>query len=394
MKTIALALEHFSRFAGGAESYAMSLAQSLVQGGWEVHLFGESWDGQPEAAVFHQMHIPRWWPRWARMLGFALNHRRSTLSQGFDVILGFGNTIHMNVYQSHGGVHWCSSRRQLYAEPKAVMRWVKRLIILLSPKQWMRHWVESAPFRMTPAPRIIAISQMVKDDMVRCFGVDGRHVELVYNGVDTARFHPGLRDRFRGPFRRVLGLGSEEVVFLFVAYELKKKGIIPLIEAAKILKERVGEGFRVIVAGGKPSIWLSRRLARLGLSNTIVFSGRIRNMDECYANGDVLVLPTFYDACSLVVFEAMACGLPCITTRANGSAGIITEGVDGFVIDHPPRPEDLAEKMALLLEPARRESMGCAAATKASGYGFQRNHQEVLRILDAVAGMPGQAKAG
>jgi len=394
MKTIALALEHFSRFKGGAESYAVSLAQSLVQAGWEVHLFGESWDGEPEGAVFHRMHIPRWWPGWARLLGFALEHRRRTVSGGFQVVLGFGNTIHMNVYQSHGGVHWCSTRRQLYAEPKAVFRWVKQLIILLSPKQWMRHWIESTPFRMSPSPRIIAISQMVKDDMVRSFGIDGRRIEVVYNGVDTARFNPGVRDRFRGPFRRTQGLGPEEVVFLFVAYELRKKGIFPLIEAAKILKERVGEGFRVGVAGGKPSFWLASRLTRLDLSQTVIFTGRIRNMEECYANGDVLVLPTFYDACSLVIFEAMACRLPCITTRANGSAGIITEGVDGFILDHPPQAEDLAGKMALLLEPARRESMGCAAANKVLGYTNQRTHQEVLRILDTVVGMPGQAKEG
>lgn len=394
MKTIALALEHFSRFAGGAESYAVSLAHSLVQAGWEVHLFGESWDGEPEGAIFHPMPIPRWWPGWARILGFALAHRRRMISGAFSIVLGFGNTIYMNVYQSHGGVHWCSTRRQLYAEPKTVFRWVKGLIVLLSPKQWMRHWIESAPFRMSPSPRIIAISQMVKDDMVRFFGFNNQKIELVYNGADTARFNPELRDRFRGPFRQKLGLDPEEVVFLFVAYALKKKGIIPLLEATKILKDRIGQGFRVVVAGGKPSIWLSHRLAGLDLGKTVIFTGRIRNMEECYANGDVLVLPTFYDACSLVVFEAMACRLPCITSRANGSAGIITEGVDGFILDHPPQAEDLAGKMALLLEPARRESMGVAAATKVLGYTIQRNHQEVLRILDEVAGMAGKANTG
>jgi UDP-glucose:(heptosyl)LPS alpha-1,3-glucosyltransferase len=184
------------------------------------------------------------------------------------------------------------------------------------------------------------------------------------------------------------------VVFLFVAYELKKKGIIPLMEATKILKDRVGSGFRVVVAGGKPSIWLSRRLDRLDLSKTVIFTGRIRNIEECYANGDVLVLPTFYDSCGLVVFEAMACKLPCITTRAAGAAGIITEGVDGFILDHPSQAEDLAGKMGLLLDPARRKSMGCAAANKVLGYTIQRTHQEVLRILDEVAGMPGEANAG
>jgi UDP-glucose:(heptosyl)LPS alpha-1,3-glucosyltransferase len=385
MKTIALALEHFSRFAGGAESYAVSLAHSLVKAGWEVHLFGESWDGEPEGAVFHQMPIPRWWPEWARILAFALKHRRRTVSGAFHIVMGFGNTIHMNVYQSHGGVHWCSTMRKLYAQPNTLLRLVNRLSISISLKQWMRHWIESAPFRMTPLPRIIAISRMIKDDMVGSYGIDGQQIELVYNGVDTNRFTPGLREGLRGPFRQALGFGPEEVVFLFAAYELRKKGIRPLIEAAGILKNLVREGFRVVVAGAEPYAKLSRRVAELGLGHTVVFTGRIRNMEECFANSDVLVLPTYYDACSLVVFEAMASGLPCITTQFNGAAGVITDGVDGFILDHPPQPEALAKKMALLLQPARRESMGRAAVTTALQYTIERNHQEILRILDELA---------
>jgi UDP-glucose:(heptosyl)LPS alpha-1,3-glucosyltransferase len=388
MKTIALAIEHFSRFAGGAESYAVSLAQSLVREGWEVHLFGESWDGEPEGATFHRMSIPRWWPGWAKILRFALEHRRLTVSRSFDVVMGFGNTIHMNVYQSHGGVHWCSTMRKLYAEPNALLRLVTKLTVMLSLKHWTRHWIESASFRMTPRPRIIAISKMIKDDMVRSYGIDGRHVELVYNGVDTDRFNPKLRERFRGPFRQALGIGSEEVVFLFAAYELRKKGIIPLVEAAGILKMLVGEGFRVVVAGAEPYARLSRRIAELDLNDTVIFTGRIRNMEECFANSNVLVLPTFYDACSLVVFEAMASGVPCITTQFNGAAGVITDGVDGFILDHPPQPEALASKMALLLDQTRRESMGRDAAITALNYTIQRNHQEIQRILDSVAQSP------
>jgi UDP-glucose:(heptosyl)LPS alpha-1,3-glucosyltransferase len=394
MKTIALALEHFSRFAGGAESYAVSLAHSLVQAGWEVHLFGESWDGEPDGAVFHRIHIPRWWPGWARIFGFALAHRRRTVSRGFSVVLGFGNTIYMTVYQSHGGVHWCSTMRKLYAEPNALLRWVKRLTLLISAKQWMRHWIESAPFRLTPRPRFIAISQMIKDDMIRSYSIQGREIELIYNGVDTNRFNPGLREGLRGPFRRALGFGIEEVVFLFASYELKKKGIMVLIEAAGILKNMVGEGFRVVIAGAEPYARLSKRIAALGLSHTVVFPGRIRNMEECFANSDVFVLPTYYDACSLVVFEAMASGLPCITTRFNGASGIITEGVDGFILVQPPRADDLAGKMALLLEPDRRASMGYAAANTVHEYTIQQNHQTVLQILDGAAGLSKKAEPG
>lgn len=386
MKTIALALEHFSRFAGGAESYAVALAHTLVEAGWEVHLFGESWDGEPAGAVFHQMPVPRWWPRWGRMLGFALEHRRLTGSRPFDVVLGFGNTIAMNVYQSHGGVHWCSAARQLEAEPSPLLRGLKRAIGTVSLKQWMRHWIESAPFRRTPLPRIIAISQMVADDMVRSFGVARHEIDLVYNGVDSARYHPEQRERLRGPFRRTLGLAPDEVVFLFAAYDLKKKGIIPLMEATAMLKQRVGDGFRVVAAGGRPSLRQARHMARLGLKETVLFAGRIRNMAECYANSDVLVHPTYYDACSLVVIEAMASGLPCITTRANGSAGIITDGVDGFILDHPPQAAALADRMALLLAPGQRAAMSAAAAARARTCTIQQNHRELLRILDEVAG--------
>ncbi len=384
MKTIALALEQFSRFAGGAESYAVSLAHSLVQAGWEVHLFGESWDGEPEEATFHRISIPRWWPKWAKLLYFALEHRRRTASQAFDVVMGFGNTIHMTVYQSHGGVHWYSTGRKLYSEPNTLIRLLNRMTHLASPKQWIRHWIESAPFRMIPRPRIIAISRMIKEDMVWFYGIDGQQVELVYNGADTSRFNPGVRQRLRGSFRQSLGFGPEEVVFLFASYELRKKGIMPLIEAAGILKNRVGGGFRVVVAGAEPYARLLRRVTELGLGQMVVFTGPIRNMEECFADSDVFVLPTYYDACSLVVFEAMASGLPCITTQFNGAAGVITESVEGFILDNPPQADALAKKMALLLDPERRESMGRKAVTTAQQFTIQRNHQEILKILDSV----------
>jgi Glycosyl transferases group 1 len=100
------------------------------------------------------------------------------------------------------------------------------------------------------------------------------------------------------------------------------------------------------------------------------------------------LLPTSQDACSLVVFEAMACGLPCITTRTNGASGIIPNGKDGITVGNPPQPLELADKMAQLLDPHHRESTGRGASVKASQYCMEKNHQGVLRILNALAGAP------
>jgi len=108
-------------------------------------------------------------------------------------------------------------------------------------------------------------------------------------------------------------------------------------------------------------------------------------MAECYAAADVFVLPTYYDACSLVVFEAMACGLPAITTICNGAAGIIENGKDGFVISHPPGAVELSQKMALLLDSDFHASMSVEAAKKAQYYSLRRNHEQMMKIFEDMA---------
>lgn len=389
MKKIAFAMEKFSRYAGGAESYAVSLATFLIENGWEVHLFGESWDGEPEAAVFHEITIPKYLPAWLKIILFALKHKRAVINQGFDVILGFGNTLYMNIYQSHGGVHWFSTKKKIYSEKSKIKRAIKRLTILLSLKQWARAWIESAPFRLDPRPRIVAISQMIKKDMASFFRVKSTEIKVVYNGVDTSRYNQSLRYELRGPLRRQLGIREDEVIFLFISYDLKKKGIEPLVEAASQLKRMGNTNFRVIAVGGLPYRALSRQVKALNIEDKILFTGPVRSTKEYYANSDVFVLPTYYDACSLVVIEAMASGLPSITTTANGAAGIITDGKDGYVIPHPPGSPDLAKKMQLLLDDEKRQEMSREALRAGRSYSEEKNHQEMMRILGEAAALKG-----
>ncbi len=97
MKKIALAIENFSRYGGGAESYAVELAQSLIENGWDVHCYGELWGGEPNSAVFHHISIPKFLPTWMRMVLFALKHKKMVKKERFDVVLGFGNTIRKDI---------------------------------------------------------------------------------------------------------------------------------------------------------------------------------------------------------------------------------------------------------------------------------------------------------
>jgi len=387
MKKIAFALEKFSRYAGGAESYAVSLAITLIKNGWEVHLYGEEWDGEPKEAHFHKISIPKFLPAWIKLLLFASKHKKIVKQQNYDVIVGFGNTIYMNVYQSHGGVHQLSTARKIYSEKNILLRIIKRILIPLSIKHWTRAWIEATPFRLDPRPRIIAIADMIKKDMQSFFHAKDKEIEIIYNGVDTERYNVSLRQKTRGKLREQWGVGDNDIVFLFVSYDLKKKGIEPLIEAAAELKRTKNDNFKIIVVGGSPYNSLNKLVERFRLENNIFFTGRVKSIDDYYANSDVFVLPTYYDACSLVVIEAMAGGLPSITTLFNGASGIITDGKDGYVISHPPIAANLADKMRLLMNNKKRQEMSEEAALTGQKYSLERNHKEMMKVFDDVAAL-------
>ncbi|MDQ7783162.1 MAG: glycosyltransferase family 4 protein [Desulfomonilaceae bacterium] len=382
---IAMALENFSRHAGGAESYAVELANTLASEGWEVHLYGHSWDGHPENAIFHEIpRMPKWVPPSVRILDFALRHRAMVRAEHFDVVLGFGNTIAMNVYQSHGGVHYLSSVRKIGAIRNPVLRVLKFLAMCASPKYHLRARIESAPFRSNQRPVIIAISDMVRNDMADYFGIPKDSIKLVYNGIDHARFGRADRTEARR-LRRDMGF-DEHVLFLFMAYDFRKKGVRSLVQAASVLRDRVGRGrFGVVVVGRPPSPALGRMVRRLQLSDIIVFPGQTTQPELYYHACDVFVLPTFYDACSLVVFEAMAAGLPAITTIHNGASGIMEHGVDGMILQDANDIGELAEALSFFLDDEIRGSASSAARRTAARYTLERNHREMIAVLTEAA---------
>jgi UDP-glucose:(heptosyl)LPS alpha-1,3-glucosyltransferase len=261
---------------------------------------------------------------------------------------------------------------------------MKRLLIFLSVKNKVRHWIESAPFRLNPRPTIIAISQMIRSDMASFYGINEKEIQLIYNGVDTEKYNVDTRKRMRGLMRRQLGISDDHIAFLFISYDLRKKGIAPLIKATAELKEANFRNLKVLVVGERPYRSVVRLVSRLGLKDIVLFMGPTTNPEGYYANCDVLVLPTYYDACSLVVIEAMCCGLPVITTVFNGAAGIISNGKDGYVISHPPAHPELARAMKTLMSQERLKEMSKAASSTGKKYSIKQNHLRMMMEFDRL----------
>ena len=108
-------------------------------------------------------------------------------------------------------------------------------------------------------------------------------------------------------------------------------------------------------------------------------------MRDCYFAADFLVHPTFYDPCSLVVLEALACGLPVITTRYNGASELLHPPARGIRHRRPARPRRLAWAMTQLLDPGRRAACGQAARRAAAGWTFEHHYRQLMQVFTEAA---------
>lgn len=180
---------------------------------------------------------------------------------------------------------------------------------------------------------------------------------MAYNGVDAARFSPTPRFLYREAKRRDLGIGDGDLAVLFVGQGFSRKGLGTLLDALGSLRLR-GLALRLIVVGrGARGPWMARA-ERLGLGARVVFAGHVVDTDAFYAAADVFALPTFFDPFANATLEAMASGLPVITSRSNGAAEVLRPGVDGLVIDRADDVLGLAEALVSLTDPAVRAAMG------------------------------------
>ena len=183
--------------------------------------------------------------------------------------------------------------------------------------------------------------------------------------------------------RRRLGLDDGTLLLLIVAHNFPLKGVPALLTAMGRMAAR-RRPVHLAVVGGKHLERWEQAARRQGARSSVTFTGSVRDTVPFYAAADAYVHPTFHDSCSLVVLEALASGLPVVTSRFNGASELITEGVEGFVLPDPADVNGLLEKLDPLFKVPTRREMGQAARRLALQRTLQRNVDEVLAVYDEV----------
>ena len=174
----------------------------------------------------------------------------------------------------------------------------------------------------------------------------------------------------------------EETVGLFVAMNYRLKGLSPLLNALALVPR--DRPFKLVVVGHPKYARYQKQAERLGVAHRVRFLGHRDDPRDAYFAADFLVHPTFYDPCSLVALEALACGLPVVTSKYNGASELLSPPTDGAVIDDPHDAKALAAAMARFTDRTYRAEASSAARATGTKWTFEHHYQALLDVFGEV----------
>ena len=232
-----------------------------------------------------------------------------------------------------------------------------------------------------PRVSLAAVSRLTAEELTRHFA--RQDVSVIPNAVDLARFNPPERLRRRDQARKILQIPETEFVLLLVGNDWKKKGLIPLLNAIAVIQHLP---LRLLIVGRDDRAPFLEQIQHLHLEDRVFFLDPSSDIMHFYSAADVYTGPSLHDSFALPPIEAMACGLPVITSVTNGGSQIIKEGFDGFVLSDAQDSVALSRLISQLYEqPELRRSVGENAARTAKSYSWERNASETWEFLSRAA---------
>jgi UDP-glucose:(heptosyl)LPS alpha-1,3-glucosyltransferase len=345
---------------GGAELYLNRLMEGLNAKGHELHLFAEKW----EAVDGVEMHaVVTGGNRAQRPVRFAQEVAAQLKQMRFDCVFSLERTLQQDVYRAGDGVHKVWLHRRIGFAP-----WWKRPFIGRGAFHGNMCELESQTFSPMNTRRVIVNSEMVAQEIRENFDFPAKRIHLVRNGIDLERFTRGDKQQARTRY----GLNKDDYVLLFVGSGWERKGL-------KFITNDILPRVRARIPNVKLLVIGKGREAGLNREN-VRFYGPELEVEQAYRAGDLFIFLPIYEPSANVCIEALAAGLPVITSSQNGAGEFIQRNINGTVLDRPTDFEAAVEAVHFW-----HERRNLPIQMERNSLSINRNVEETVRILEMAA---------
>jgi UDP-glucose:(heptosyl)LPS alpha-1,3-glucosyltransferase len=372
---IALVKKRYSLRHGGSERYTVNLARRLTSRGHGVTVIGEHVDEELKSEVDFLPVPTNRLTSWTHNRSFAENAGKLAARGGFDVVYGIGRSLGLDAVRVTERLqsHWLNVR---YRHP--VQRFVQRL----NPRHRTLIALERTVYNSPEVHRVVTQSRLDRELVLHYYRIPEDKIRTVYNGVDTTQFHLGVRAE-REAVRGELRLPDGVPLLVFASMDFEGKGLRSILQA---LRETRHAETHLLVLGTGPVRKFERVAEGFGVRSRVTFAGRRSDVQRCYGAGDLFVLPTAYEPFPNVNLEAMACGLPVLTSTTSGGADVVVHGENGWLV---PSVRATGEMVACLdahfdLPTTAREAMSARCWETAREMTVEKNTEQTLAVFEEV----------
>jgi UDP-glucose:(heptosyl)LPS alpha-1,3-glucosyltransferase len=371
---IALLTRRFDSAGGGTERDLIVTANCLRAAGHQVTIFADQIRGATGAWNVRRVGGRLRLGRALSLMRFAWTAAPAARRAGADLVLSFARCVGADVMRSGGGAHASYLR--------AAHKWRGPLgaaAMRFSPYHQVQMLVERQAFRNPGLKRVIAVSNFVRDDLIREFNLPPEKTTTIYNGVDLDRFRPAADSSQRAVVRQKFVVPASARVVAFVGNGFARKGLGFLIEAWPLV---AGGAFLLVVGSDRQTEKFARRAHALNVGARVVFAGPQPKVEEIFHAADAFAMPSLFEPFGNVVMEAMASGLPALTSAFSGVAEVIPPSMRGFRVENPDDVGEVALRLGALFDAPK--SLANEARATAEKFTWARYAKELNAVLESI----------
>jgi glycosyltransferase involved in cell wall biosynthesis len=379
--------------SGGTGAYVYYLSNELLKNGYKIYVVTGSNQSQdihvnpqldvsflkiPKIPVVKSFMLASNSQRKLNSLRKTANvditHPQLPLTPNFAVPPNFGKTIVCTVHST-----WKGEAKAIQGEPYSRLNANEKFLV--SFNGFLRFFEEGM---LSRARKIIAVSHFTKWELTNYYKIPANKIQVIHNGVDINKFKPAVDKR---KVKEELGFNPDDLAIVSVGRLYARKGLFTLIDSMPSVVKRYPNA-KFIISGKGQSDEMHKLIThaeKLGVKNNIIFTGYYpdKKLPRLYQAADVFAFSTFYEHHPFAVLEALATGLPVVTTTVGGIPETIESGKNGFLVE-PFNARAFGEKILYLLEhPVAATEMGAQARkTIVENYDWSIVVKDAMKVYD------------
>lgn len=371
---VAIIIERFDIALGGAERSIYELANGLRSCGVEVDILAAKGTTEADNLFLLCKDVPT---KRVRLSTFAQAIQNHLSEKKYDIVHSTLPFDFADVYQPRGGSYPEAIKQNAASYENSLIVKYKELTSFTNRRRTEFAKAEKFICRKNGKVIVAALSQYVKQQFKKYYDLCDDRIAVICNGINTDGIASAANENKNGSY----------ATFLFAANNFRLKGLGNLIRAVAKAKELNPKKMphTIIAGGGNENKY--RKLAKSsGVDGYFDFIGKVKNIKSIIADVNAAVLPTYYDPSSRFVLEALAAGVPVITTKLNGACDLFENGRHGKVIDSPADIDGLTEAIVYFCD--KQNENVCRQAIQQDNIrekvSIKRHCKELISLYESI----------